>query len=96
MIYDIHHVTIYDYGSSVTSSHCALRLLPKEGPGQKVLDTKLSIEPAPKQMQERICFFGNRVSSLTIETAHRRLTVDTQVSVAIDRADPLDPATTPA
>jgi transglutaminase-like putative cysteine protease len=96
VIYDIHHVTIYEYGSSVTFSHCALRLLPKQEPGQRVLDTKLSIDPAPKQLQERICFFGNRVSSLTIETAHRRLTVDTRVSVEIDRAEPPVAALTPA
>lgn len=95
MIYDVHHVTIYEYGSSVTFSHCALRLLPKEEPGQTVLETSLTIEPAPKQVNERICFFGNRVTSLTIETAHRRLTVDTRASLAIDRMEPPAPETTP-
>jgi transglutaminase-like putative cysteine protease len=95
VIYDVHHVTIYEYGSSVTFSHCALRLLPKEEPGQTVLETSLTIEPAPKQVNERICFFGNRVTSLTIETAHRRLTVDTRASLAIDRMEPPAPETTP-
>ena len=27
MIYDIRHLTLYEYGSTVTFSHCALRLL---------------------------------------------------------------------
>lgn len=94
MIYDIHHVTLYEYGSSVTFAHCALRLFPKEGPGQTVLDSSLTIDPAPKQIVERVCFFGNRVSSLTIETAHRRLTVETHTSVAIDREEPPKPART--
>jgi transglutaminase-like putative cysteine protease len=96
VIYDVHHVTVYEYGSSVTFSHCALRLLPKEELGQTVLETSLTIEPAPKQVDERICFFGNRVTSLTIETAHRRLTVDTRASLAIDRLKPVAPETTPA
>jgi transglutaminase-like putative cysteine protease len=96
VIYDIHHETVYEYGSTVTFAHCALRLLPKEDNGQKVLDTNLAIDPPPKQIVERICFFGNRVSSLTIETAHRRLTVDTRTSVAIDRDAPPDPAVTSA
>jgi transglutaminase-like putative cysteine protease len=96
MIYDIRHVTTYEYGSSVTFAHCALRLLPRTGAGQKVLDARLTIDPAPKQLQERTCFFGNRVSSLTIETAHRRLIVNAEVSVEIDRDEPPVPALTPA
>ncbi len=96
MIYDVHHETIYEYGSSVTFSHCALRLLPRDEPGQKVLETSLSIDPAPKQVLERICFFGNRVTSLTIETAHRRLRVDARASLEIDRAEPPAPELTSA
>lgn len=94
MIYDIHHVTTYEYGSAVTYSHCSLRLLPKDGPGQRVLSDKLLIDPAPKLIGERLSFFGNRVSTLTIETAHRRLTVETEATVEIDRPAPPDPATT--
>ncbi len=75
MIYDIKHVTTYEYGSTVTFNYCALRLLPQDGPGQRVLETRLLIDPAPKEMSERFCFFGNRVTSLMIETAHRELTV---------------------
>jgi transglutaminase-like putative cysteine protease len=96
VIYDLHHVTTYDYGAAVTFSHCALRLLPKDGPGQRVLATKLTVDPAPKQLIDRECFFGNRVSSLTIETAHRRLSVDAEAVVAIDRAPPPDGESTPA
>jgi transglutaminase-like putative cysteine protease len=96
VIYDIHHVTIYEYGSRVTFSYCALRLLPQDGPGQRVLATDLRIDPAPKDMHERFCFFGNRVTSMTIDTAHRRLTVDASSSVEVARDPAPDPSSTQA
>ncbi len=96
MIYDIHHVTIYEYGSRVTFSYCALRLLPQDGPGQRVLATDLRIDPAPKEMHERFCFFGNRVTSMTIDTTHRRLTVDASSSVEVARDPAPDPSSTQA
>ena len=96
MIYDIRHLTLYEYGSTVTFSNCALRLLPTGGPGQTVLSTSLRITPEPAQTIERLCFFGNRLTFLTIETAHRKLIVEVNTSIAIDRGEPLDEAVTPA
>jgi transglutaminase-like putative cysteine protease len=96
VIYDIHHVTTYEYGSSVTFGHCALRLLPVDRRGQKVLATELIVDPAPKEMHQKSCFFGNRVTSMTIETPHRRLIVEASASVAVARDPPPDPQTTPA
>lgn len=96
MIYDIRHVTTYEYGSTVTYAHCSLRLLPMDAPGQTVLASELSIDPAPAQTVERICFFGNRVTSLTIATAHRELVVEVRTSIEIDRPEPPNPAATEA
>jgi transglutaminase-like putative cysteine protease len=88
VIYDIRHLTLYEYGSTVTFSHCALRLLLTDGPGQTVLSSELRIAPEPAQTVERTCFFGNRLMILTIETAHRELAVEVTASVGIDRSDP--------
>ena len=96
MIYDIRHLTLYEYGSTVTFSHCALRLLPTDGPGQEVLSSELRVTPAPAQTIERLCFFGNRLTFLTIETAHRKLIVEVNTSVEIDRREPFDEGETPA
>lgn len=96
MIYDIRHLTLYEYGSLVTFSHCALRLLPTDGPGQTVLSSELSVTPAPAQTIERTCFFGNRLTFLTIETAHRKLIVEVNTSIEIDRHEPLGEGETPA
>lgn len=86
MIYDIHHVTTYEYGSPVKYAHCALRLTPIDLPGQTVLQTEMTIDPAPSQMTERVCFFGNRVTSLTIATEHSDLIVTVDTSIDVDRA----------
>jgi transglutaminase-like putative cysteine protease len=96
VIYDIRHVTSYAYGSSVTFSHCALRLLPKDGIGQFVMSASLDIDPKPRELHQQICFFGNRLTSLTIDTAHRKLTVEAHISVEIDREMTLHPKLTPA
>jgi transglutaminase-like putative cysteine protease len=96
MIYDIRHLTVYEYGSTVTISNCALRLLPTDGPGQTVLSSELCITPAPAQTIERMCFFGNRLTFLTIETAHRKLIVEANTSVEIDRSEPPNISETPA
>ena len=95
MIYDIHHVTTYEYGSPVRYAHCALRLSPIDFPGQTVLSSVLNIDPPPSQITERICFFGNRVSSMTISVEHSELIVEVDTSVDVDRAPPPDPAATP-
>ncbi|MGH6853646.1 MAG: transglutaminase N-terminal domain-containing protein, partial [Methylocella sp.] len=96
MIYDIRHLTLYEYGSTVTFSRCALRLLPADGAGQTVLSSELSVTPTPAQTIERMCFFGSRLSFLTIEIAHRNLIVEVNTSVAIDRSERLDEGATPA
>jgi transglutaminase-like putative cysteine protease len=96
VIYDIRHLTLYEYGSTVTFSHCALRLLPTDGPGQTTLSSELCITPAPAQTIERMCFFGNRLTFLTIETAHRKLIVEANTSIAIDRSESLNIGETPA
>ena len=87
MIYDIRHLTRYEYGSAVTFSHCALRLLPANGPGQTVLSSDLRVVPLPAQMVQRTCFFANRLTILTIETAHHELAVEATATVEINRSD---------
>jgi transglutaminase-like putative cysteine protease len=88
VIYDIRHLTTYDYASAVTFSRCALRLLPVDGPGQRLLQSSLWIDPLPGEMSERTCFFGNRVTFITINAAHRELKIEARSSVEIARAEP--------
>ena len=86
MIYDIRHLTLYEYGSTVTFSHCALRLLPiGRSRTNRCFRASHRITPEPAQTIERMCFFGNRLTFLTIETAHRKLIVEVNTSIEIDR-----------
>ncbi len=94
MIYDIHHVTKYEYGSPVRYAHCALRLTPIDLPGQTVLSSTLTIDPLPSEISEGTCFFGNRVSSMTIAVEHSELIVEVDTSVSMKREPPPDPAGT--
>lgn len=94
MIYDIKHVTVYEYGSTVTYSNCALRLLPRDEPGQVVYASALEVDPLPIRLDERVCFFGNRVTWMTVETAHKVLRVETRTSVEVDREPAPDPCLT--
>ena len=96
MIYDIRHVTTYEYGSFVTYSNCALRLLPREEAGQIIYASRIDIDPEPETLSERTCFFGNRVTQMQIETAHKTLVVSTRTSVEIDRVPPPDGDAKPA
>jgi transglutaminase-like putative cysteine protease len=96
VIYDIRHLTLYEYGSAVTFTHCALRLVPADWPGQRVLASRLHISPPPVQAVERTCFFGNRLTIATIETAHRELIVEARSSIEINRGEPPDESETPA
>ena len=95
MIYDIRHVTTYEYGSLVTYSNCALRLLPREEAGQVVFASAIDIDPQPDLTSERVCFFGNRVTQMQIETAHKTLVVSTRTTVEIEREPPPAEGTTP-
>lgn len=75
MIYHIRHVTRYDYSGTATLSHNEARMLPRELPWQRCLNSEISISPAPIRLRERIDFFGNRVVYFSTESVHRSLEV---------------------
>ncbi|MBN8996125.1 MAG: transglutaminase family protein [Rhizobiales bacterium] len=88
MIYDVTHVTTYSYATPVTFARCNLRLTPRADRGQEVLATSLAIDPKPASETARTCFFGNRVTTLTIEKTHRKLVFTARSRVDV-RRDPL-------
>ena len=96
MIYDIRHVTTYTYAGAVSYAHCALRLTPRDEPGQRVESSELRIEPKAARLEPQTCFFGNRVVMATITSAHRVLRIEARARVAVDRPAPPAPAATPA
>jgi transglutaminase-like putative cysteine protease len=94
LLYNVRHVTICSYGATVTYSRCNLRCLPKDGRGQRVIESRLEITPEAIESDERRCFFGNRVVRARIETPHRELRATSSSRIEVNRARP--PQTTPA
>ena len=85
MIYDIRHVTSYDYESPVSSATLSLRVTPRSGAGQRCLTHTLIIEPQPKTLRVEQDFFGNSVTMATIDTGLTSLKVEARARVDVSR-----------
>ena len=49
MIYEIRHITRFDYGANVKFARCNLRLKPIHWSGQDLLDYQLTISPSGRK-----------------------------------------------
>jgi transglutaminase-like putative cysteine protease len=96
MIYDIRQVTTCTYASPVAHAHHVLRLTPVNRPGQRVHLSALRIEPPPVKAREGADFFGNRLTSITINEPHSTLAVKVSARIAVDPVAKRDPAASPA
>lgn len=78
MRYEIRLIIDYDYAVPSDQGRNMLRLLPSDGPHQRVLSRLLTIEPAPDERKDGVDFFGNATSSVAwhrpIDHARFRLT----------------------
>jgi len=94
MIYDIRQTTVCNYASPVANARHVLRLTPINRPGQRVTVTALQIVPEPAQRRETQDFFGNRVTCISLEEPHEKLTVKMSARIAVDErtASPKTPA----
>ena len=88
MIYDIRHVTTYNYESPVSFARCSLRLEPISSPGQQLVSHHVEIKPGPASRTTRADFFGTATETILIETPHRTLRIDSRSRVYVERAVP--------
>lgn len=95
MIYDIRHVTTYNYASPVSFARCALRLVPESDAGQQLLSHKIDIKPKPALRQVRTDFFGTIIECIVVDTPHRLLRIDSRARVAVERIAPPQDAQSP-
>jgi transglutaminase-like putative cysteine protease len=75
MLYDVRHVTTYTYGAPVPFARCVMRIFPRDEAGQKVISTALELKPGADDRRDGVCFFGNKVTTISVERPHRSLTV---------------------
>ncbi|MCO5089418.1 transglutaminase family protein [Bosea sp. (in: a-proteobacteria)] len=88
MIYELRHLTTYGYSRSVPFSRCILRLLPREGGGQRVRRSELTITPRPAERSDGLCFFGNHMTTITIARPHRELKLEMRARIEVAREPP--------
>ncbi|MBI5691130.1 MAG: transglutaminase family protein [Verrucomicrobia bacterium] len=94
-LYELTHVTTYDYRAPVTVSHHLMRLCPRRLPRQAIEFHSLAIDPAPATLSQRIDYFGNDTTFATIQGAHRSLRITSRSRVAVGPAFIPDPSETP-
>lgn len=96
MIYDIRHVTTYNYESPVSFARCSLRLEPITSPGQHLVSHHVEIKPIPASRTTRTDFFGTATETVLIETPHRTLRIDSRSRVYVERTVPARSDDSPA
>lgn len=95
MRYDIRHVTVYDWGSTIPFADCRLRLTPIERRRQRVLVSHLAAEPAADIVSDELDFFGNHVTRVAFRAPHRRLRLVSTATVIVEPTPELEPDATP-
>jgi len=95
MRYDIRHVTVYDWGSPIPFADCRLRLTPIERRRQRVLVSRLDVDPLPEALTDELDFFGNHVTRVAFRAPHRRLRLVSTATVVVEPAPALEPDETP-
>jgi len=79
----INHVTRYLYEDPVSLCHNLAHLEPRDLPHQKVISTRLRVDPCPAVSSEHRDFFGNRVNYFCIQQAHKSLNVGVASEVEV-------------
>ncbi|HEX8555874.1 MAG TPA: transglutaminase family protein, partial [Sphingomonas sp.] len=89
MIYDIRHVTRFDYGAQVKFARCNLRLKPIDWPGQVLSDYALTVEPAGQLSAARAEAGLANVTRLVVDSPVRKLEIVSTARVQVDRLVPM-------
>ncbi|GJD59339.1 transglutaminase family protein [Methylobacterium dankookense] len=96
MIYTLRHRTTYRYGRPVRFASCSLRLRPRDGDGQSVLSSAVTITPSPASAVTRRDFFGIEAVGITVDVPHTEFGVEALSRVEVARPEPPHPESGPA
>ncbi|MCL5776340.1 transglutaminase family protein [Limibaculum sp. FT325] len=75
MIYEVTHRTVYDYAEAAAFSQHLLRLTPRETGDQRVLESRITVDPRPDALQPERDMFGNLAHAATVSRPHGRLEI---------------------
>jgi transglutaminase-like putative cysteine protease len=95
VIYNVWHVTRYDYGTPVDLGAHLAHLRPRRLPFQRVLRAGVHAAPAVPWRRDGCDHFGNEVTWLFLDVAHAAFQVIADATVDVAFPAPPDPAATP-
>jgi len=81
--YQISHRTSYEYSSPVIQSNHLLHLAPRAIESQNVLRHNFMIEPAPAWQSNRVDYFGNPMTLISVEEEHSKLSVNSFCEIEV-------------
>jgi transglutaminase-like putative cysteine protease len=91
MRYRITHQTEYFYADRVPLGHNVIRLRPRDTAFQICDRNELSITPAPADQRQRVDYFGNYATWISVQEPHQSLKIDMSSDVnVISRTVPAD------
>jgi transglutaminase-like putative cysteine protease len=93
--YHVRHRTEYDYAVAATSGQTLAYLVPRARPGQTLVSSVVTVDPAPDHRHEHDDVYGNHVVYFAVERPHDRLVVEAVSEVDIDPGT-IAPAARPA
>ncbi len=86
MIYNIRHVTHYEYDKPVTLCYNQAYLLPRDADYQTCVSSSIRIMPLQTVGQRRTDYFGNQVYYFSLEQPHDELIVDVLSEIRINES----------
>ncbi|MFT4034238.1 MAG: transglutaminase family protein [Patulibacter sp.] len=81
--YRITHRTAYRYEQDVSASYGRMRLLPRDAPRQRCVQSSVWLNPLPADHSEHTDLFGNRVEYFSIHEPHRELVITAESVVEV-------------
>ena len=96
MIYTLRHLTTYRYAKTVRFARCNLRLRPRDGEGQSVLESGLTVTPAPRSRVAREDFFGLETLAVIIDQPHKEFCVEATSRIRVERPALPEPESGPS
>ena len=96
MKYKISHKTRYQYSSDASLSHNEIFLTPRNTPAQTCLESSITLTPSPAAISRRQDYFGNHVTTTTIQLPHDLFEISAVSQVSIAPPSLAAPEKTPA
>jgi transglutaminase-like putative cysteine protease len=96
VIYNVRHLSTYQYDSEVAFARCVLRLTPVTNTGQTLLESSITVTPAPAMKVVKRGAYGADAVSIVIDKPHTALTIESRCTVDVHAAPPKRDAESPA